>query len=104
MTASVLGIEKINSIGYARERTVESESPREIPADTAIVSADSHWLEGDIWIDRFPEHLKDRAPRVVFENGGWEVYIGEKQITLLGTAAASCSFECTPGQRDVQAR
>ncbi len=32
---------------------------RACPAGTVIVSADSHMLETDCWIDFFPEHLKD---------------------------------------------
>lgn len=36
------------------------------PKGTRIVSADSHILESDLWIDRFPEHLKDQAPRMQF--------------------------------------
>ncbi len=101
--ASVLEIEKVRGIGDARYRTAESEG-RELPAGTVIISADSHWLEGDIWVDRFPEHLKHRAPRVFFENGGWEVELGGKRLTPPGTAAASCAFECVPGFNDIEAR
>src|SRR6202035_2751911 len=36
------------------------------PEGTIIVSADCHMLETDCWIDRFPEHLKDQAPRMEF--------------------------------------
>ncbi|MGE5597172.1 MAG: amidohydrolase family protein [Hyphomicrobiales bacterium] len=103
MAGSVLEIEKMHGIGDARYRAAESEGP-ELPAGTIVVSADSHWLEGDIWVDRFPEHLKDRAPRVFFENGGWEVELGGKRITPPGTAAASCAFECVPGFNDIPAR
>ncbi|HKS90692.1 MAG TPA: hypothetical protein VJQ83_02095, partial [Tepidiformaceae bacterium] len=100
---SVLEIPKMRGIGDARERTVEAEG-HPLPAGTVVISADSHWLEGDIWVERFPEHLKDRAPRVFFENGGWEVELGGKRLTPPGTAAASCAFECVPGFNDVKAR
>jgi predicted TIM-barrel fold metal-dependent hydrolase len=91
-------------IGDARDRTPEAANGRTWPAGTRIVSADSHWLEGDIWIDRFPEHMKHRAPRVFFEDGGFEVELGGKRLTLPGAAKASCSFECVPGFNDIPAR
>lgn len=102
-TSSVLEIPKMQGIGDARYRIAESEA-RELPAGTVVISADSHWLEGDIWVDRFPEHLKDRAPRVFFANGGWEVELGGKRLTPPGSAEASCAFECVPGFNQVEAR
>src|SRR5436309_11699469 len=101
--ASVIEIPRMQGIGDARDRTPErAASP--YPVGTTIISADSHWLEGDIWIDRFPAHLKHRAPRVFFENGGWEVELGGKRLTPPGSAALSCAFECVPGFNDVAAR
>ncbi|MBI5947829.1 MAG: amidohydrolase [Chloroflexi bacterium] len=100
---TVLEIPKMRGIGDARNRIAESEG-RPLPAGTVVISADSHWLEGDIWIDRFPEHLKHRAPRVFFENGGWEVELGGKRLTPPGSAAVSCSFECVPGFNNVPVR
>ncbi len=100
---SVLEIPKMRGIGDARERSAEAEGAP-LPKGTVVISADSHWLEGDIWVERFPEHLKDRAPRIFFENGGWEVELGGKRLTPPGSAAASCAFECVPGFNDVPAR
>lgn len=101
--STVIEIDKMRGIGDARERVAEAEG-RPLPAGTVVISADSHWLEGDIWVDRFPEHLKDRAPRVFFEDGGWEVEMGGKRLTVPGQAAASCAFECVPGFNDVGVR
>jgi predicted TIM-barrel fold metal-dependent hydrolase len=95
-TATVLEIEKMNGIGDARYRTPESDG-FELPTGTVVVSADSHWLEGDIWIDRFPEHLKDKAPRMFFENGGWEMEVNGKRLTPEGQSERTCAFECVPG-------
>ena len=102
-TPSVLEIPELVGIGDARERTPQADGWRP-PEGTVIVSADSHWLEGDIFVERFPEHLKDRAPRIFFENGGWEVELGGKRITPPGTAEAACAFECVPGFNDIGAR
>lgn len=101
--SEVLEIPLMRGIGDARARVPEA-GPWRAPAGTMVVSADSHWLEGDIWVDRFPAHLKDRAPRVFFENGGWEVELGGKRLLPAGSAPASCSFECVPGFRDVEIR
>jgi predicted TIM-barrel fold metal-dependent hydrolase len=103
MTAPVLAVDKMRGIGDARDRAPEADGP-DFPAGTIVVSADSHWLEGDIWVDRFPAHLKHRAPRVFFENGGWEVELDGVRLTPPGSAAASCAFECVPGFNDVGVR
>lgn len=98
-SVGVLEIPKMVGIGDARLRTLEREAKR-LPVGAVIVSADSHWMEGDIWVERFPQHLKDRAPRVFFQNGGWEVELGGKLLSTPGAAAASCAFECVPGFTD----
>lgn len=105
MTAiNVLEIDKMTGIGDARYRVAEAEGAP-VPAGTVVVSADSHWLEGDIWIDRFPEHLKDRAPRMFFENGGWEIEVDGKRLSVApGQSERACAFECVPGFNDVEAR
>ena len=102
-TSAVLEIPELTGIGDARYRTAQADGWRP-PLGTRIISADSHWLEGDIWVDRFPEHLKDRAPRVFFENEGWEIELGGKRLTPPGAAAAACAFECVPGFNDIPAR
>lgn len=100
---SVLEIPKIQGIGDARYRVPEAEG-RQLPAGTVVVSADSHWLEGDIWVDRFPAHLKDRAPRMRFENDGWEMEIDGKPFGPEGLAQRLCAFECVPGFNNLDAR
>jgi predicted TIM-barrel fold metal-dependent hydrolase len=101
-TTSVLEISRMQGIGDARFRAPESDI--ELPGGTIVVSADSHWLEGDLWVDRFPEHLKERAPRVIFENGGYEFEVDGKRLTPPGTAAASCAFECVDGMAQIEPR
>jgi len=88
----------------AARRTPQAQT-RQWPEGTVIVSADSHMLESDLWIDRFPEHLKDQAPRMVFKDGGWDLSIGGKPMTPPVIAAALCdALECYPGLTDVDAR
>src|SRR5262245_29591388 len=77
----------------------------EWPAGTRIVSADSHMLESDLWVDRFPEHLKDQAPRMAFRDGGWDLSINGKSMTPAPIAQALCgALECYPGLTSVEAR
>ena len=75
------------------------------PEGTVIISADSHMLEPDLWIDRFPEHMKDQAPRMAFRDGGWQLSIAGKQMTQPQLAADLCTaLECAPGMTDIAAR
>ena len=79
----------------------------DLPEGTVVVSADSHWLEGDIWIDRFPEELRSSAPRMQFIDGGWELTFGDKQTGMFPRDAAqdACQrFECIPGFTSVEER
>jgi predicted TIM-barrel fold metal-dependent hydrolase len=90
-------------IGHSIDRRPQADAPS-YPTGTLVVSADSHWLEGDIWIDRVPAHLRDRAPRVLFEDGGYQLYVNGRRVTDLTTAEEACVFEGVPGARDVGSR
>jgi predicted TIM-barrel fold metal-dependent hydrolase len=75
------------------------------PAGTVIVDPDAHWLEADLWIDRFPEHLKHRAPRVKFHFNSWEFIVDGKPMWSAAQDRAVCSqMECMPGMSDIEAR
>lgn len=75
------------------------------PAGTRIVSADSHLIEQDYWHEGFPEHLKEQAPRMLFEDGRFNFSIDGKPMTPPDIAAFLCkSMECTPGLNDIPAR
>jgi predicted TIM-barrel fold metal-dependent hydrolase len=75
------------------------------PEGTVIVSADSHMLETDLWVDRFPPELKDQAPRMVFRDGGWDLTVGERSMTPRPLAQALCdALECYPGFTELEAR
>lgn len=91
-------------IGNAIHRVPEAEG-KPLPAGTRVISADSHWLEGDIWIERFPAHLRDRAPRIFFENGGWQLEVGGERLTQPASVAElACNFECVPGMSNLDIR
>jgi predicted TIM-barrel fold metal-dependent hydrolase len=76
-----------------------------LPHGTIVVSADGHWLEGDLWIDRFPVQLKDKAPRMIFENGGWQIIINGQPPPFPDEARMLCNaFECREGMSNVADR
>ena len=55
-----------------------------LPAGTEVFSADNHIsLADDIFYDRFPEDLKDKAPRIWYEDGAYMV--GRKGQNFLPT-------------------
>jgi hypothetical protein len=100
----ILEIPEQVGIAVATERTPQGRT-REWPEGTVIVSADSHMLESDLWVDRFPDDLKDVAPRMRFHDGGWDLTIGEKSMTPGPIAAALCNaLECYPGLTELETR
>jgi hypothetical protein len=100
----VLEIPEQVGLAVAPERKPQAKT-REWPAGTRIVSADSHMLESDLWVDRYPAHLRDQAPRMVFKDGGWDLSIGERSMTPPALAQALCNaLECYPGLTDLSAR
>jgi len=54
-----------------------------LPAGTEVFSADDHIsLADDIFYERFPESMKDRAPRVMNVGGGWVIGMDGKSILV----------------------
>jgi predicted TIM-barrel fold metal-dependent hydrolase len=100
----ILDIPEMVGIPTSTRRKPQAAT-RPWPEGTVIVSADSHMLEPDLWVDRFPEHLKDEAPRMRFHDGGWDLTVGGKSMTPLPLAQNLCdALECYPGFADLEAR
>ena len=79
--------------------------PTGVPPDAVVVSADGHWLEGDLWIDRFPAELRDKAPRMVFADGGWQIIMNGQRPPFPDEARMLCqAFECREGMSSVDER
>jgi len=70
------------------ERQIVGGDQVQIPSDFRIVSADNHWdVVGDIFVERLPDHLKARAPRVwvdKFSRIGFADEKGELQTPFQG--------------------
>jgi predicted TIM-barrel fold metal-dependent hydrolase len=100
---TVLEIPEMVLIGDSTKR--KPQPARSWPAGTRIVSADSHFLEADIWIDFFPDEIRDTAPRMFFKDAGWHTTVGGRDIYPDDVAREQCSgSECRPGMSDVPAR
>jgi predicted TIM-barrel fold metal-dependent hydrolase len=96
-------IDDIIGIANAIDRRPQSEG-FQYPPGTVVVSADSHWLEGDLWVDRFPAHLRDRAPRMTYRDGGWNLEVDGKVLMGGEVAKSSALFEDVPGMRAIEPR
>ena len=63
-------------LGCAEGSEPSRATDQGLPAGTGIFSADNHIsLADDIFYEGFPEHMKDRAPRVVNVDGGWAIAV-----------------------------
>lgn len=106
MQANEFVLEIPEMVGLPLSTARKPQAPtKSWPPGTRIISADSHMLESDLWIDRFPEHLKAEAPRMEFKDGGYQLTVCGKHMTPPHIAAGLCqAMECTPGLTDVDAR
>lgn len=100
----VLEIPEMVDIPLSPRRKAQAKV-RDWPAGTIIVSADSHMLETDCWVDRFPAHLKDKAPRMEFRDGGWHFSTDGKPMMRSKDIVPLCeAMECNPGLTDIEVR
>ena len=64
-------------LGAPKDRTPAPVSDCGLPVGTKVFSSDNHIsLSEDIFVQRFPDDMKDRAPRVVDAHGAWVVTAG----------------------------
>jgi predicted TIM-barrel fold metal-dependent hydrolase len=78
-----------------------------LPADVQVFSADDHIsLSEDIFYERFPESMKDRAPRVMNVEGGWVVGLEGESVLVKEFIEVLTQYDPVPGSHsgDVDAR
>jgi predicted TIM-barrel fold metal-dependent hydrolase len=78
-----------------------------LPAGTEVFSADDHIsLAEDIFYERFPESMKDRAPRVMNVDGGWVIGVDGKSVLVREFIDVLTQYDPVPGSHtgDVPAR
>ncbi|MEL7209724.1 MAG: amidohydrolase, partial [Actinomycetota bacterium] len=70
-----------DGLGAPKDRRPAPPTDLGLPTGTEVFSADDHIsLAEDIFHERFPEDMKDRAPRVMNVRGGWVLGLGGESI------------------------
>jgi predicted TIM-barrel fold metal-dependent hydrolase len=78
-----------------------------LPIGTEVFSADDHIsLAEDVFYERFPETMKDRAPRVMNVDGAWVIGVDGKPILVREFIDVLTQYDPVPGSHtgDVEAR
>jgi len=96
----------MREVGPATPRVPEPFIDLDLPQDTVIVSADGHWeLDGDVFIDVFPAHLKEEAPRVWFDRYLRVGYPGKMETYPTTEAVVrGVQLNIGPGANDIDVR
>src|SRR5271167_529606 len=69
-----------------------------LPPGTEVFSADDHIsLAEDIFYERFPDSLKERAPRVLFQDDAWTLGIGDKPFLPRAFTGVLTQYDPLPG-------
>ena len=98
----------MEGVGPVADRIIERDQDVELPAHIEVVSSDNHWeITEDIFYENFPDHLKERAPRVWFD-GYWRIgRPGVKEAFGLGSKIEETltkGFTPTAWSHDVRRR
>lgn len=76
-----VSFELLKKLGSPKDRVPQQRGDIRLPPGTRIISADNHFsIADDIFYQRFPAAMKDRAPRIWWENGVYQLGFGGKPI------------------------
>jgi predicted TIM-barrel fold metal-dependent hydrolase len=110
MSAELLTLENpaLKGIDLPARRPIEKPNYR-LPPGLEVISADGHWeISEDVFFDRFPKNLRDRAPRVWFDESYKAYNIGSpdaaKAIPLGEMAREMLETHYTRGIYDIDER
>jgi predicted TIM-barrel fold metal-dependent hydrolase len=96
---------RMPDLALPKDRKPENRNGFKLPAGTVVVSADSHFsVSDDIWYRRFPERLRDRAPRVVRRDGAFVVDIGGKPMLPEHMVRFFSGYDQLPGASQIESR
>ena len=93
--------------GAPKDRSGHATGSVGLPAGTQVFSADDHIsLAEDIFFERFPDSMKDKAPRVVYEDGAWNLAVGGKTFLPREFTAVLMQYDplAGSGTNDPEAR
>jgi predicted TIM-barrel fold metal-dependent hydrolase len=72
-----------DGLGAPKDRHPAPATDLGLPAGTEVFSADDHIsLADDIFYERLPASMKDRAPRVMNVDGGWVIGVDGKSVLV----------------------
>lgn len=94
-------------LGAPKDRHPGPVNETGLPVGTQVFSADNHIsLAVDIFYDRFPESMKDKAPRVMNVDGGWVIGVDGKSVLVKEFIEVLTQYDPVPGSHtgDVAAR
>jgi len=96
-----------DGLGAPKDRRPPPTVEPGLPVGSEVFSADDHIsLAEDIFYERFPDSMKDRAPRVMNVDGGWVIGMDGKSILVREFIEVLTQYDPLPGSHtgDVQAR
>jgi predicted TIM-barrel fold metal-dependent hydrolase len=96
-----------DGFGPPKDRLGTSTGSAGLAPGTEVFSADDHIsLAEDIFFERFPESMKDKAPRVVYEDGAWTLAVGGKGFLPKEFTAVLMQYDPLAGSstHDITAR
>jgi predicted TIM-barrel fold metal-dependent hydrolase len=100
-----LSYSRLKGLGLPKDRTPEVGSREILPAGTVVVSADNHFsVDKDIFYERFPARLKDRAPRVWWDNGVCHIGMDGKSFLTPRLEQLTPTYELVPGCNEIGPR
>jgi len=94
-------------VGAPKDRHPGPVADVGLPAGTEVISADDHIsLADDIFYERFPESMKDRAPRVMNVDGGWVIGVNGESVLVREFIQVLTQYDPVPGSHtgDIEAR
>jgi predicted TIM-barrel fold metal-dependent hydrolase len=94
-------------VGAPKDRKPRHPGDLGLPPGTVVFSADDHIsLSEDIFHERLPESLRDRAPRVTNDRGGWVLSVDGRPILVPEFVTVLTQYDPMPGSHtgDVEAR
>lgn len=106
-----MGVELVNKnsifsgIATPRKRVAQPAGKVKLPEGSILVSADNHWsFCDDIFYERFPAHLKDKAPRAVNEDGAFIFHVGGKSLFTKTINKILRTHDSVPGNYQMEPR
>lgn len=94
-------------LGAPKDRKGTATGDNGLPPGTQVFSADDHIsLADDIFFERFPDDMKDAAPRVIYDDGAWTLAVNGKGFLPREFSAVLMSYDPLEGSstKDIHAR